>query len=159
MQSFLQYRKVGQAVERQLGRERDLEIQSTPANHGSHSPPPALPPTEEAQPSGGEDVGNLSSLQDTDSDIENVVPTRTRNSERTALGHALTGIHARDRTTHEGKGSKVFVVDWEGDHDLLNPRNWSTGKRLGTTWVVSSISFVVGLASSIDTAVSPQASA
>jgi hypothetical protein len=71
----------------------------------------------------------------------------------------LTGIHARDRTTREGKGSKVFVVGWEGEDDPLNPRNYSTITRVGLTLVLASISFVVTAASSIDTAIIPQAAA
>jgi hypothetical protein len=54
------------------------------------------------------------------------VPTAaTQYTARAALGHSLTGVHARDRRTHEGKGSKVFVVGWEGPDDPLNPRNWT----------------------------------
>lgn len=54
------------------------------------------------------------------------VPTAaTQYTARAALGHSLTGVHARDRRTHEGKGSKVFVVGWEGPNDPLNPRNWT----------------------------------
>jgi hypothetical protein len=85
--------------------------------------------------------------------------TRTRFSARTALGHALNGIHARDRKTHEGKGSLVFVVNWDGERDPLNPRNISIPTRIWLTLIVSAIAFVMTAASSIDTAILPQASA
>jgi hypothetical protein len=150
MQSILQYRKFGLAVQAQLSRQQEAV-----STEKSHQPAPPLPPASESPQE------SASSTPSSDSDIESIAaaPTRTHYSARTALGHALTGVQARDRTTHEGKGAQVFVVDWEGERDALNPRNWSLMTRLRTTLVVSSIAFVVGAASSVDTAVSPQASA
>lgn len=84
---------------------------------------------------------------------------RTQYTARAALGHTLTGIHARDRLTHEGKGEQVFVVGWEGEADLLNPRNWSISKRVGVTLQIAAIAFAVCAASSIDAAIVPQAAA
>jgi hypothetical protein len=148
MQSILQYRKFGFAVQEQLRRQHEL---STEKSH-PHSPHPRLPAAATPQ--------SLDSITpSTDSDIESLAATPTHHSARTALGYALAGVSARDRTTHEGKGSKVFVVDWEGERDALNPRNWSLARRLGMTMVVSAIAFVVGVASAVDTAVLPQASA
>lgn len=56
---------------------------------------------------------------------QRVTTACTQYTARAALGHSLTGVHARDRLTHEGKGDKVFVVGWEGPDDPLNPRNWT----------------------------------
>jgi hypothetical protein len=95
---------------------------------------------------------------DDDIDIDQngaLAKAKTRHSQRTALGYALEGIHPQDRTTHEGKGSKVFVVGWDGNNDPLNPRNRSTISRVLTTLIVSIIGFIVIAASSIDTAVLP----
>lgn len=55
---------------------------------------------------------------------QRVATAATQYTARAALGHSLTGVHARDRRTHEGKGEQVFVVGWEGPDDPLNPRNW-----------------------------------
>jgi hypothetical protein len=86
------------------------------------------------------------------------VQTRaTQYTVGTALGHSLTGILARDRRTHEGKGEKVFVVGWEGPDDPLNPRNWDVKKRISCTLQISLIAATVGAASGIDSTVLPQA--
>lgn len=60
---------------------------------------------------------------------QRVTTACTQYTARAALGHSLTGVHARDRLTHEGKGEKVFVVGWEGPDDPLNPRNWTVSSR------------------------------
>ncbi|KAM5344325.1 hypothetical protein ACJ41O_012862 [Fusarium nematophilum] len=71
-----------------------------------------------------------------------------------SLGQVLTGIHVRD---HERDGGKVFVVDWEGHDDPLDPHNWSVGRRIGVTLQISMIALFVGAASGIDATVLPQA--
>lgn len=86
------------------------------------------------------------------------VPTAaTQYTARAALGHSLTGVEARDRRTHEGKGSQVFVVGWAGPEDTLCPRNWGVGRRVGCTLQISLIAAAVGAASGIDATVLPQA--
>ncbi|KAI5236283.1 MFS general substrate transporter [Aureobasidium subglaciale] len=68
----------------------------------------------------------------------------------TALGRILTGVKVRKREGHEGGEGNVFIVDFQGEKDELNPHNWSWGARLYITFLVASIGFVVGVASSID---------
>lgn len=87
------------------------------------------------------------------------VPTAaTQYTARAALGHSLTGVHARDRATHEGdRGEQVFVVGWEGDGDPLCPRRWTAARRVGVTLQISLIAAGVGAASGIDATVLPQA--
>lgn len=166
MQSFLQYRKCRLAVEKQLRRNQEKEIGWAETRQPSQlvplpvqAPPAAVqdPPFIISESASEDDIYE----EDTESDQSGsvMVPTPTRYSARTALGHALTGIYARDRTTHEGKGSKVFVVHWEGERDPFNPRNWSMANKMCTTLVISAIGFAVTAASSIDTAILPQASA
>lgn len=150
MQSLLQYRRFGLAVQKQL--RRDQEKTTTMAESPCQSILPTPEPPIVAQ-------CPRTSFAEAVSETDSVISTRTRYSARTALGHALTGIYARDRTSSEGKGSKVFIVNWEGESDPLNPRNWSKSSRIGTTLIISTIAFVVGAASSIDTAILPQASA
>ncbi|KUJ11239.1 MFS general substrate transporter [Mollisia scopiformis] len=156
MQSLLQYRRLGLAVQKQI--QRDHEKTNYPSSH--------LPAVPEDQGQVLQDATNSSNGTDSEDDnpmdlgrIGSVITVRTQNSLRTTLGHALTGIHARERLTHEGKGGKVFVVGWEGESDPSNPRNWSVAYRACITLIVSSIGFVVGAASSADTAILPQAAA
>ncbi|KAJ6007280.1 major facilitator superfamily domain-containing protein [Penicillium herquei] len=61
-------------------------------------------------------------------------------------------------TAHDGSPEYVFLVKWAEEDGQNNPRNFNMCKRIGATLVVSALSFVVGIASSIDTAVLPQAS-
>lgn len=144
---------MGLAVRKQV--EKDHEK----ANHR-----PAYLPTVSEVPAQVRQDASLSSCTSSFEDespveLDRIATARTQHSLRTALGHALSGIHARERTTHEGKGEKVFVVDWEGEGDPLNPRNWSVGYRACITLIVSWIGFVVGAASSADSAILPQAAA
>jgi hypothetical protein len=78
-------------------------------------------------------------------------------SEATALGRVLTGVHVRDRRASEGAGGQVFLVGWDGPEDRLNPRNWSVGKRVVVTVLISMIGVVVAVGSGIDATVIPQA--
>ncbi|MCJ1389038.1 hypothetical protein MMC18_001892 [Xylographa bjoerkii] len=83
---------------------------------------------------------------------------RTQHSIGTNIGYAMTGIEVRDRTrtNHEAGGdSKVFVVGYEGEDDMMNPHNWS---RV-TSVTIASIGWVVGFASSIDSGALQQAAA
>lgn len=68
----------------------------------------------------------------------------------TALGRILTGVKVRQREQHEGGDGNVFIVDFQGGDDVMNPHNWGWGIRLWITFMVACIGFVVGVASSID---------
>ena len=83
----------------------------------------------------------------------------TRETAGPAFGRTLTGINVRSRTTNEGghDRGKVFIVDYQGDNDPLNPHNWSITKRMSVTALVALIGLIVGVASSIDSAALDQA--
>ncbi|KAI1339868.1 major facilitator superfamily transporter [Xylariaceae sp. FL0016] len=187
MQSYLQFRKIRLAVKAQV--ERDVEkarlvtldsrVPRPPGNknHGTGQAGSCRDTDARcdgpAHGSGILDDENVDSEEDrdesasdsssSDSVLAERVPTcatvRTQYSARAALGHSMTGIHARDRRTHEGKGSKVFVVGWEGPDDPLNPRNWPVSKKIGCTLQISLIAATVGAASGIDATMLPQAAA
>jgi hypothetical protein len=110
---------------------------------------------------------------------ERTVTAHTNHSFGTRLGHALTGIEVRElsaqltRTltkrgkilpprTMEKPGERekeiVFVVGYESESDQMNPHNWSITKRIVCTFMIAGISFIVGFASSIDSAALTQAS-
>jgi hypothetical protein len=83
--------------------------------------------------------------------LSRTVTARTQQSTNTALGHSLTGVNVRGRTTHEGqKGGLVFVVGYQGANDPSNPHNWGVTVRIMSTFLIASIGFVVGFASAID---------
>jgi len=79
--------------------------------------------------------------------------TTTQRSMGTALGHELTGINIRKRSTREGGDGDVFVVGYEGPDDPNDPHNWSRATRIPCTFLIAGIGCVVGLASAIDSSV------
>lgn len=76
----------------------------------------------------------------------------TQQSGGTRLGNTLTGVDVRKRSTNEGGDGNVFIVGYHDDKDPANPHNWSYAVRIYITFAVASIGFVVGVASSIDSA-------
>ncbi|KAL6713753.1 hypothetical protein ACLMJK_008245 [Lecanora helva] len=92
-------------------------------------------------------------------EAEHMSRATTAKSMGIALGTTLTGIDVRDRSTKEGGEGKVFVVGFEGEDDIMNPHNWSRWTRFGATLNIAAIGWVVGLASSIDSAALMQATA
>ncbi|ETS75390.1 hypothetical protein PFICI_12334 [Pestalotiopsis fici W106-1] len=190
MQSYLQSRRIGLAVQAQIERGRDRAALIT-RNSGlvqpqqQHNGDGAIT-GQESQPAAlfEEKTESIEGFQRPEGDVERQISSRsstssstgdededpgtaayrtqtatTQYSARGALGHSLTGIHARDRATHEGKGSKVFVVGWEGPDDPANPRNWTVTKRVCCTLQISLIAGAVGCASGIDATILPQAAA
>lgn len=112
------------------------------------------------------DSPETSSSGDDDGEAHRVPTAATQYTARAALGHSLTGVHGRDRRTHEGGHTKhpgappppqVFVVGWAGPDDPLNPRNWPVARRVSCTLQISLIAAAVGAASGIDATVLPQA--
>ncbi|KAH0281383.1 MFS general substrate transporter, partial [Aureobasidium melanogenum] len=89
-----------------------------------------------------------------DADLSRISTTKSGRSglsrTGTALGQILTGVKVRKRQEDEGGDGNVFIVDFQGDKDPLNPHNWSWGIRIYITFLVAGIGFVVGVASSID---------
>ena len=110
-------------------------------------------PTEEVEPSTAQ--GEYE-----DTDMTNYLSqVSTQRSRRHQLGRAMTGIEVRKRNTNEGGEGNVFIVDYHDENDPMNPHTWSNAKRIYITFMVASIGFVVGVASSIDSEAIPQASA
>ncbi|KAF2091218.1 MFS general substrate transporter [Saccharata proteae CBS 121410] len=78
----------------------------------------------------------------------------------TALGITMTGVSVRSwKEQTEEKRRRAFVVGYEGPNDPLNPHNWGFGIRIWATFMIASIGFVVGVASSIDSEAIKQAAA
>ncbi|GAB1207148.1 hypothetical protein APSETT445_005858 [Aspergillus pseudonomiae] len=126
MQSYLQYRRIGQAVRKQFGDHPEWG-QSVPGESKGTS-------------------GNTS---------ENDEAVREKRLESRPLA-LPPGVQRRDITDSSGTPSSVFLVDWEQGQDPMNPRNYSMTTRITATLIVSALAFAVGAASSIESAVIPQ---
>ncbi|KAF6828311.1 MFS transporter [Colletotrichum plurivorum] len=145
MQSLLQCRRQGVAAQAQI--DRDVGAAGSSRSPRRHNEEKATGPTHPD--------GILTSSDDTSDESPDGL--RHSPSEGTALGHVLTGVHVRDRTSREGRGGRVFVVGWEGPEDPLDPHNWPVAKRIGVTLQISVLAVFVGAASGIDATVLPQA--
>lgn len=151
MQSLRQSRHLLSAVRAQVERDQDrARLRTLAADRDSDQPSPAATPAtieegradpektaqEDAAPhrdsaespprpsSSSTGTGSSGASERLSNTAQRVPTAGTQYTARAALGHSLTGVHARDRVTHEGKGDKVFIVGWEGPDDPLNPRNW-----------------------------------
>jgi hypothetical protein len=113
-----------------------------------HEPPVAPEAAEESTNLRSDLRSNVSRLQE-DIRLSRTATAESHRSLGVTLGTALTGIHVRDRRTHEGTG-KVFVVGYEGEDDKMDPHNWSFASRISATMLIAGIGFVVGFASAID---------
>lgn len=189
MQSFIQYRKFGKAVEEQLNRDRTKTQKTNLATNDSDSSPEKDSQafainndTEKGERPESDDNGRQAkgidetadaSPQEEAEDVEEPEEaeeieekpaergqmgrslsrqsTRSVRSLGTRLGQTLTGVNVRDRTTNEGgdRSKQVFVVDFQGPKDPLNPHAWSFGRRIYATIVIAQIGASVGIASSI----------
>lgn len=125
----------------------DLEKQLAEKDGGSFQPIHAAPSGRERSMA-GEESEHMSRAS----------TVATRKSLGTALGTTLTGIDVRDRSTNDGCQGKVFVVGYEGDKDIMDPHNWSFTTRICATVNIASIGWIVGFASSVDSAALTQAS-
>ncbi|KAK1147559.1 hypothetical protein N8T08_000901 [Aspergillus melleus] len=71
----------------------------------------------------------------------------------------MPGIKVVYHTDSHGGPQPVFLVDWESEHDPLNPRKFSLRTRIMATLNVSALAFAVSASSSIESAVLAQSSA
>ncbi|KAL1306825.1 hypothetical protein AAFC00_005481 [Neodothiora populina] len=174
MLSYLQYRRIGQNVQRQIERDQEKAKALSLHTHNRSRTPDEIDEEKrnEAPLEPTETTENGVAFQDSDTesgepgdgypdnnnanDMSRVPTHRTHFSERTALGYSLTGVNARMRATHETEAGHVFIVEWEGPNDPMKPHNWSFGLRLWSTTVVGAVAFAGTAASSIDAAVLPQ---
>lgn len=186
MQSFVEYRKLGERVRRQLGAksqnaetahrenrrldlssssaqpedaEKDVEKGSSSGDEEREDVEQPEPAEEVAEAVPTESLGghDLAALGTTVSRVSTAKSTR---SQGTRLGHAMTGVNVRDRTEDEGGDTtkQVFVVGYQGPDDPMDPHNWSTWTRVGCTAIIALIGGIVGFASSIDSSVLRNAS-
>ena len=149
MQSFRQYRQLGERVRAQYENNKDRRAdgnaqssrQDQEARHldssntsltspiSSDQEKADSPPSQRPDLDEGVDVENASDVEKFD-DLNRVPTTKSQKSSGNQLVSTLTGIEVRRRTTREGPGGdKVFIVGFQGDDDPLNPHNWSNLRR------------------------------
>jgi MFS family permease len=162
-------------------RDSQTEVPSDQSSPDSRDPEKAEQPSSQPAP----DPNGDGSVGDDGAECQRIATrstVRTNRSFRTRLGHALSGIEVRElskemtrmRTKTRNKKSghsrtntneknpereTVFVVGYESEKDPMNPHNWGYGSRIGATMMIAMIGFIVGFASSVDSAALTQASA
>jgi len=160
-------------------RPSSVDDNSSDTEVPSHSQSPDSRDPEKAEQPGQEDHNDDSPSEDGIQRNDTLSTVRTNQSFGTRMGHAMTGIEVRElseqltkrrsravtRTNTNTNASfkdqplreKVFVVGYESEKDKMNPHNWSLTTRIGATILIASIGFIVGFASSVDSAALPQA--
>ncbi|KAL3422127.1 major facilitator superfamily transporter [Phlyctema vagabunda] len=175
MQSFLAYRRFRTTVQEQYERHR----QKTEALDRGNAE--GKKTTAEGQRSGAGADHTRSSVETAtsqtprdvekgaqeDGDLARRPTAASSKSFGTAMGNVMTGIEVRQltrgmsrtRSSELGEGEKkdqtpetVFVVGYESANDPMDPHNWSYAKRITCTLLISLVAFIVGFASSIDSA-------
>ncbi|KAJ5725834.1 uncharacterized protein N7483_007191 [Penicillium malachiteum] len=157
MQSYLQYRRLGNAVRKQLS---DFPVEDDQPQHGA-----SVKAEDHAASPNDSDSSTATEIAESNPDlIEHHAPesnhplaqSRTRKSEKAAIAYSLPGVTVRDLDSTTDLPSRVFIVGWDGIDDPQNPRNYSLGRRMTATLIVSALGWIVGAASSIDSGVLPQ---
>lgn len=165
MQSLLQYRSIGRHVEAQV-QQSQRKFQARPDLTLAFEQSPA-----EATPNGTKNLPHLPNARiDCTSDAEKLKRNDAKPTARPAqhitngatqawedLVGSLPGVCIQDGSAFKGFSDPIFVVNWQGEDDPLNPRNWSIARRVVVTIQVSLISAAVVIASSIDATALPQA--
>jgi multidrug resistance protein len=138
----------------------------------SHDPEKAKVPKPELPPA-SLSANGVESNGPTNEGLERALTLTTIKSTRsfrTRIGDELVGIEVRQlskeltkmrtrksgrkpRTTENGEEREtVFVVGYDCEQDSMNPRTWSSLVRISSTLLIASIGFIVGFASSVDSA-------
>jgi multidrug resistance protein len=156
----------------------DARSSSTRVASGDQSPD-SRDPEKAEQPGKPDENGEVDQEREGLDELQrnNTLATiRTNQSFGTRMGYAMTGIEVRElskeltkrRTRASGRinpnekapeREKVFVVGYESESDIMNPHNWSYATRIFATIMIAWIGFIVGFASSVDSAALTQAAA
>ncbi|CAG8229462.1 unnamed protein product [Penicillium salamii] len=128
MQSYLQFRRLGQNVHKQL--ENAPEHGATTSMKETPGGSPTLAPKHASDGLAESDVSPLAQF--------------------------IPGIDVQKQPDASSPNSHVFVVGWEGENDPLNPYNFSYTRRMVATLLVTALAFIVGAASAIESGVLPQ---
>lgn len=150
MQSYLQYRRLGNTLRSQLGHPPADRHNASPRDETELSAARLGRP--DASKASTENIGHASSAPSTKSPERR----RSQGSAETALAQTLAGVDVQKQLESKNQPAHLFIVGWKGENDPQNPRNYSFSSRLTATLLVSALGWVVGAASSINSAVLPQ---
>lgn len=134
MQAYLQYRRIEHAVRRQLD------------DHPEWVQAGVQEPKDSPEATQGLNGGSPG------------IDTTQQSSPSRVITRPLLGIQTIEKADSNGN-SQVFLVGWDDDEDPINPRNYSMATRISITMIVSTLGFIVGAASSIESGVLLQNSA
>lgn len=144
MQSFIQYRRIGRDAKAQIRRDAEKgHLAPSAGSRHRHN----LQESHNDSVQGGNDPSQRTSLSS----------DRTQTPDANEFVPHLDGVVAQEHTSAKGERSQIFVVGWTCDKDENNPHNWTKAKRVACTLLVACITFVCMTASSIDSAIAPQA--
>ncbi|KAK2037011.1 major facilitator superfamily transporter [Colletotrichum somersetense] len=152
MQSYLQYRRMGRAVERELKRLPGGTALSTtsPATRAATSTPQSQSRDTATEESGSHDPEKL--LPDSSG------PTSLlANEAAPSVDPIQSSVNVSDSGSRVRRGENIELVSWDGPDDPEKPRNWKLSKRLACTIQISIIATALACAAGIDAAVLPQA--
>ncbi|KAJ6031164.1 hypothetical protein N7540_001896 [Penicillium herquei] len=157
MQSYLQYRRLGNAVRKQLS---DFPVEHDQPQNGA-----SVKAEDHAASPNDSDSSTATEVAESNPDLiehhalesnHSLAQSQTRKSEKTAIAYSLPGVTIRDLDSTTDLPSCVFIVGWDGIDDPQNPRNYTLGRRMTATLIVSALAWIVGAASSINSGVLPQ---
>lgn len=140
MQSYLQYRRLGNVVRAQLENASPAKEAPTPTESEID---PAVNPDQISQ---HEPATRQSPL----------ARRASWSSSRTALAYSIAGIDVKKQSGSADQPAHLFIVGWDGPNDPQNPLNYSFASRLTATLLVSALGWIVGAASSINSGVLTQ---
>ncbi|KAB8213824.1 major facilitator superfamily domain-containing protein [Aspergillus novoparasiticus] len=156
MQSILQYRRFGKLAEEQLAADPEKGLGSRNRNFRNIKDFSANGNGSKASVAG--DEVSMVSSQDTLPNPDR--PRETHEADKPPINPSADPLN-RSVTTEGDEDdtsdvSKAIIVGFQPENDPMNPREWSFGKRLMVTIVVSFMGVIVGWSSSIDSGIIPQ---
>ena len=134
MQSYLQYRRLGNVVRSQLENASSVKEAPTPTDSETEQISQHAPATHQSP----------------------LARHASWSSSRTALAYCIAGIDVKKQSESADQPAHLFIVGWDGPNDPQNPLNYSFASRLTATLLVSALGWIVGAASSINSGVLTQ---
>jgi len=96
--------------------------------------------------------GTVEPPEEESQDLNNARGVRARDSDSSARTEVGDGYNAASGAKVDPeKGKDKYVIDWYGDDDPQNPRNWSRGKKFFVTFEICFLTFSVYIGSAIYT--------
>ncbi|KAJ5692547.1 hypothetical protein N7462_001970 [Penicillium macrosclerotiorum] len=155
MQSYLQYRRLGNAVRAQLSTAH-VQHDASPVKEHSILSRETTSETASATSATPRNSDFEINRNDPETRPNPLAQSKSQRSEKTALALSLAGVDVQKQRESTNQPIDLFIVGWNGEDDPQNPRNYSFSRRLVATLLVSALGWVVGAASSINSGVLPQ---